>query len=128
MEDAPLLLTLQPPAVWAPSWRIADADGHAIGGLRPYALNLSRVLRFPNSANGPNSVRAGGLLVEDRFRRIFALLDHSGEGTERLFRTPDGMELGTLTTLPDGQLLTFGFAVEANPFAKMLLLAAAIAD
>ena len=101
-EDEALLCMVRRLAGFRPAWEVCDADGRYVGGIR-----------------GPKIV--------DPFGRAVCLAA-AGTGSKPLsYLTPDGLELATLSPQDDRQLLTFGPALDGNPFARMLLLAAALA-
>jgi len=84
-----------------PRREVCDADGHHVGILA-----------------GPQ--------VRDRFGRNLAVLQRERNGRAAVFRSPDGRSLGRVTADADGVRVAFGPAVAGDPFAKMLLLAAAL--
>jgi hypothetical protein len=98
-EDESLLCTVQ--RGWWPGspWHVREAEGHLVG-----------------TVSGPS--------VVDRLGRTVALLRDSGGGGS--FLDPAGVELGRLERRPDGLRLTFAVWLEGDPFARMLLLAAAL--
>jgi hypothetical protein len=98
-EDEPLLFTIR--RCWGLRVRheVRDADGHRVGSLV-------------------------GRAVHDRHGRTVAVRQPEPGGA--VFRGPDQRELARLTSGIDGLRLSFGDEVFLNPFAKMLLLAAAL--
>jgi hypothetical protein len=99
-DDEPLLFTAR--RVWSPrpSWEVNDAEQHCVGGLRP-----------------PWVVDAEG--------RTIARIERAAGATGTIFRGPGGEELASLQGNEE-RLLRFGCGVAAEPFVKMLLLAAAL--
>jgi hypothetical protein len=100
-EDDPLLFTVRRGWGLGPGKPVRDADGHAVG-----AVGAGHVWD-----------PAGGTL---------AVLEPGGPG-ERVFRGRGGRELARLAGGPDGLRVAFHPDV-ADPFLRMLLLAAALDD
>jgi hypothetical protein len=100
-DDEPLVFTVQ--RVWAiaPCWEVSDADGHPVGWFRER-------------------------LIQDRSQRTWARIERREDGTETHFRGPDGTEWGTLMHKNTVVELGFSLALDGEPFAKMLLLGAAL--
>jgi hypothetical protein len=102
-DDESLLCTLRrgwPP--W-PVWEVMDADGRFIGSLRR------------------------GVVFDPTGGR-FAVLQTQANGTPAKFLDHQGQEVGTLAGTAHGLQLTFAESLQENPFAKMILLAAALVD
>lgn len=100
-EDDSLLLTMQRAWGVRPGWEVLDADGRHVGFVHnSYTL--------------------------DPYGRPLALLVSGDERSQRSFVTADGRDLATLGTNGDSVLLSFASTYPENPFARMLLLAAAL--
>jgi hypothetical protein len=99
-EDESLLCTVG--RGWWPAgrWLVREADGHLVGSVR-----------------GPH--------VEDRRGRDVAVLRPGPDGGGPFLDTA-GVELGRLEEGTDGLRLKFAVWLEGDPFARMLLLAAAV--
>ena len=102
-EDEPLLFSVYRCWSLLPRREVCDADGHHVGILA-----------------GPQ--------VRDRFGRSLAVLRRERNGRAATFLSPDGRSLGRVTADADGVRVAFGPEVAADPFAKMLLLAAALSN
>lgn len=100
-DDAPLLFTVHRRWGLGSYWEVRDADSHLVGLV-----------------NGP--------LLQDRLGRHLALCERQQTDGSVRVRDLDGRDLMTLTPRPAEVRLTFAPAAEANPFLKMLLLAAAL--
>jgi hypothetical protein len=102
-EDQSLLCTVR--RGWGPatSWHVSDADGRPVGTIR-------------------------GAVVLNALGRRLGVFESLGAGTTRRFRAPDGREMGTLQQRGDGTLVSFGADLEGDPFSRMILLAAALAE
>ena len=98
-EDEPLLFTIHRLWGWRSTLEARDADGLRVGTIR---------LGF----------------VWDRHGNGLARLVSGTDGTQ--FRGAGGEELGTLRQETDSLLLSFAPVLDSDPFAKMLLLAAAL--
>jgi hypothetical protein len=107
-EDASLLCTVHRRWGLSPAWGVCDADGHEVGTLW--------------CAGGPT----GRCLLADRWGQGFARIDPPPDGQPGQFLAPAGEAVATLRRAPDGALLTFDPALDPNPFAKMIVLAAAL--
>ncbi len=102
-EDEPLLFTVRR---WWPllPWReLRDAEGRPVGYLR-------------------------GASISDRIGRCVACREKTSEIGASCFRQPAGRALGEVASTAEGMVLTFAPAVEPDPFAKMLLLAAVLLE
>jgi hypothetical protein len=101
-EDASLLMTLQHPWLGFGSWHIVDAENRRLGSvLLPHVLDADgfRLARVENAA-----------------------------ANMRLFRRASGEACATFETQASGELLLrFTAEASANPFARMLVLGAALA-
>jgi hypothetical protein len=100
-EDEPLLFSVYRCWSLLPRREVCDADGHHVGILA-----------------GPQ--------VRDRFGRRLAVLHREANRRTASFLSPDGRSLGRVTAGADGVRVAFGPEVAGDPFAKMLLLAAAL--
>jgi hypothetical protein len=100
-EDASLLLTLHGPGWLLGGWEVLDADDHRVGRLRGSAVLdcLGRPLARVSSEPGGNTLR---------------------------FLTSSGCASSILAPSSAGAQLTFAQDLMGDPFAKMLLLAAAL--
>jgi hypothetical protein len=107
-EDAALLCTAH--QLWGlnPSWRVRDAEGNPVGTI--WALDS----------------QFSGCLLADQWGHCFARIQPSPNGTLGEFIAPAGHAVGTLQRGPEGNLLTFAPMLDANPFAKMIVLAAGL--
>ncbi len=99
-EDESLLCTVAAPRLLVRAWTVQDADGQLVGTLR-------------------------GNLVLDRFGRAVALVDRTADVGHR-FVGVQNHELAVLGPAEEGSRLAFAAPVTGDPFAKMLLLAAAL--
>jgi hypothetical protein len=100
-EDASLLLRLAGPRWFAGGWEVFDAEEHRVGSLR-------------------------GSSVRDRLGRPLARVVASPGRDALRFVTPSGYEPSALVRSAAGGRLTFAPDLVGDPFAKMLLLAAAL--
>jgi hypothetical protein len=102
-EDQSLLCTVR--RGWCPAsrWHVSDADGRAVGTIR-------------------------GAVLLNAFGRRLGVVEPLDAGTTQRLRAPDGRVVGTLRHRSDGTLLSFGADLEGDPFARMMLLAAALAE
>jgi hypothetical protein len=101
--DESLLCTLRPRWGLPPGREVRDAEGRRVG-----------------------VVCCG--VVYDRLGWRFARRRRFDHSPAARFLASDGSELATLTASDEGALLTFAPCMEANPFAKMVLLAAVLTD
>jgi hypothetical protein len=102
LEDESLLFTLLRPWFHLRAWEVFDAEEHLVGGMkRDFVL--------------------------DCFGRMIARAAPLADGAGQRFLGPHEDELGTLVSSETGSRLEFAVAVAGNPFAKMLLLAGALA-
>jgi hypothetical protein len=98
-EDQPLLFTAQP-CWWRWSQReVLDAEGERVG-----------------------FVRKGS--IKDRYNLLYAC--SRPDGDEIVYQCVNGEVLAAMRFTPAGVELSFANVVESDPFAKMLLLAAAL--
>jgi hypothetical protein len=98
-EDEPLLFTVRRCWSLRPRHEVRDAEGRRVGFLQ-----------------GPR--------VRNRFGRELAVL--RPEGGAAAFCAPDGRSLARLTEGALGVQVAFSADTDADPFLKMLLLAAAL--
>jgi hypothetical protein len=99
-EDESLLCTLACPWLVVRGWEVSDADEHLVGTVR-------------------------GCLILDRIHHLLASVDRT-EGSGHRFLSPDGYELGWLNPGAGDDQLDFAEHLAGDPFAKMMLLAAAL--
>ena len=100
-EDASLLCTIRNSFFWPSHWLVYDADEHCVGAVR-------------------------GRRLEDRNGRLLALRRPNTEPKGEVFRSPEGRCLATLRSEADGVVIAFAEAAAGDPFARMLMLAAAL--
>jgi hypothetical protein len=100
-EDESLLFTLSYPWLVLRGWKVADADEHPVGSLR-------------------------GHYLLDRYDRLLATVERA-EAKGYLFRSVEGHELGWLIHRGADNALAFAEPLAGDPFARMMLLAAALA-
>jgi hypothetical protein len=99
--DEPLLFTLRRLWSWRVVWQAREADGHRVGLITKHE-------------------------VRNRAERRLALLQVMPGGEELYMRGLLGSPLASLQKTAQGDLLKFDEMVENNPFAKMVLLGAAL--
>jgi hypothetical protein len=99
-EDEPLLCTLRHRWGLSSTWELRDADGHAVGRIARTGIQgpLNRYLIPVSRTNGP--------------------------GTD--FFDLQGRRLAALIRQRDGRLLSFAVECKGDPFARMLMLGAAL--
>ncbi len=99
-EDEPLLCTLRHRWSLPSSWELRDADGHTVGKIARRSIQgpMGRNLTVMSSTNAP--------------------------GTE--FLDLQRRRMATLVQQRDGRLLSFAVECERDPFARMLVLGAAL--
>lgn len=100
-DDEPLLFTVRPRWALLPRWEVRDADSHRVGGVR-------------------------GAWVFDRFGLPLAAAEPSAGRGQARFRDREGRVLAALDRSPEGTHLQFDGEAPANPFVRMILLAAAL--
>jgi hypothetical protein len=98
-EEAPLVFTVRRRGILWPRHEVRDAEGERVGSIRE---------RF----------------VRDRNNVIYARARFSG--SETVYENRLGAVLAITRQTPAGLEVTFEKILEGNPFAKMLLLAAAL--
>jgi hypothetical protein len=86
---------------WPGAWHLMDADERHVGTLR-------------------------GQTMLDGFGHLLAVIETPDAKGRGRFLAIQGRELGEFAVQADGTRVTFAPAVEGNPFARMLLLAAAL--
>jgi hypothetical protein len=101
-EDASLLCTLRGPSFGRRAWEVCDSEGRRVATVLPAVLL---------DAEGRPQARRQG----------------RADGGAA-YRNAAGLELATLAPAGRGLVLTFAAAVEGNPFARMALLGAALAE
>jgi hypothetical protein len=101
IPDHPLLCSVQQFRGVRSLVEVHDAEGHLVG-------------------------RCGEQRIEDAYGWAWACLERMGK--TRRFIDAAGHELAIVTPAPSGELLAFQPAVGDNPFARMLLLAAVLAE
>jgi hypothetical protein len=94
--DAPLLFTVRRAWSLSPRFDVLDAEGRAVGSV-------------------------AGAVVADRTGRCLAVF-----GPDGTFRTRSGLVMGRVARTADGIEVGFGDSTAPDPFARMLLLAAAL--
>jgi len=97
-EDESLVFTVSRMWGLGTGWQVCDADGQRTGTLRAE-------------------------LIRDRLGCNLAVIELSQEAGEGRWLNPGSEELARFAPSSDGQLISFGTHVEANPIFKMLLLA-----
>ena len=97
-EDEPLLFTVRRCFLWTQR-EVRDAEGERVGYV---------------------SART----IRDRNRLLYAEIRRDADGVA--YQCVNGSVLGTARRTPEGLELSFAKVIEADPFAKMLVLAAAL--
>lgn len=100
-EDASLLCTIRRGLLWPYRRLVYDAEGVLVGAVR-----------------GPHLEAPPG--------RVFAVSKPDPDRRGEAFLDADGQALATLRPGKEGVSVTFTEAIAADPFAKMLVLAAAL--
>jgi hypothetical protein len=100
-EDESLLCTAVGGWWWRGRWRVHDADGHVVGQVR--------------------HERGGRIALRDSVGSAVAASESGGA-----FRTPGGLQLARLERAGEGERLTFTPGPSCDPFARMLVLVAAL--
>jgi hypothetical protein len=98
-EDEPLLFTVRRCWSFATRYLVCDADDTPVGVVY-------------------------GAQLLDRLGRLFTVLQREGE--RLVFRTSSGCLVAEVESVEETRRLSFQAVVEHQPFAKMLLLAAAL--
>jgi hypothetical protein len=98
-EEAPLIFTVRPCGLLGRQQEVRDAEDQRIGYL-------------------------DGTAIRDRNYILYAQARLNGNGIH--YENPGGDTLAIMQRTPEGTVLTFTKLIEADPFAKMLLLAAAL--
>jgi hypothetical protein len=101
-EDTSLLFTLYCPWFFTRTWEVYDSEEHLVGTLR-------------------------NNLVLDRIGRILATVERSADGATLRFLTQLSYEPTAVIRADAGFRLTFAPDLTADPFARMMLLAAGLA-
>jgi hypothetical protein len=99
-DDEPLVFTIHPIWSWTPGWEVRDADEHCVGVVN-------------------------GSSLQDFAGRRVALRVRDTSGPPR-FVNGKGEEIATLAVQESEVILRFAENFGGNPFAKMLLLTAAL--
>jgi hypothetical protein len=97
--DEPLVCTVRRRWSWSACWDLRDSDGHVVGRIAPG-------------------------IVEAALGRFWIAVSRSHSVTE--FRDRDGHILATISRQSDDRLLTFVGQPKDDPFARMLMLGAAL--
>jgi hypothetical protein len=100
-EDASLLCTIRRGRLWPYRRLVYDADGFLIGAVR-------------------------GRQLEDPPGRVFAVRKPNPEGDGEVFLDADGRTLAALHRAKEGVMVAYSETIAVDPFAKMLVLAAAL--
>jgi hypothetical protein len=98
-EEAPLVFTVRRAGLWGLQHEVRDAEGQRIG-------------TFDRNA------------IYDRNHLLYARARSNGEGVS--YENLAGEALASMRPTPEGMELTFTKLIETDPFAKMLVLAAAL--
>jgi hypothetical protein len=98
-DDEPLVCTLRRGWSLSHTWDLHDADDHMVGRI------------------------AGGL-IQGPLNRFWIMVNQANAAAE--FRDPDGRTLATVTRQTDARLVTFAGELKGDPFARMLMLGAAL--
>jgi hypothetical protein len=102
-EDEPLVFTVRSGWLWAGGRVVLDADGRHIGSL-----------------NGPWLCDRGG--------RGLGVVVKNGAVADRIIRGVDGRIWAAVHDGPSGTRVDFAADLEGEPFVRMLVLAAALAE
>src|SRR5262249_39560889 len=100
-EDAALLCVVRPVGWRRRAWRVLDAEERLAGIVRREVLLA-------------------------RYGNCLALVRREAAGRSVAFVSPEGLPLGALAPSAGGAVLTFAASVTNDPFARMVLLAAAL--
>ena len=100
-QDESLLCTIRNSWIRPRSLFVYDADDHCVGAVR-------------------------GRRLEDRTGRNLARRRTNAEFKGDAFTDPEGRPLATLRSEADGVVIAFTEGITGNPFARMLVLAAAL--
>lgn len=100
-EDGSLLCTIRRGLLWPYRRLVYDADGFLVGAVR-------------------------GRRLEDPPGRVFAVRRPNPDGAGEVFLDADGRTLAALRQEKEGVSVAFAEAITGDPFAKMLVLAAAL--
>jgi hypothetical protein len=125
VEDESLLFTMRQRKGLLSSgnrsrWDICDAEDHPLGTVE-------------SRRSWERSGRAWTTLARDRLGQIVVEIEHGPAAFDLPLRVlqpgapPDLTELGALSADPQGLLVEFAPALEGQPFARMLVLAAVLA-
>jgi hypothetical protein len=100
-EEAPLVFTVRRDCLWWAQRAVCDAEGQCVGYV-------------------------SGRSVRDRNHLLYAVPRPDSDGV--VYERPGGEPLAATAHTADGLELAFTDRVERDPFAKMLLLAAALLE
>src|SRR5262249_11438678 len=98
-EEAPLVFTVRRDCLWWAQHAVCDAGGQCVGSPRGRSVRARNHVRYAVPR---------------------------AEGGGAVYQRPGGEPLASAVRTPEGLELTFAARVERDPFAKMLLLAAAL--
>ncbi len=123
-EDEALLFTSRWSWFLTSFWNVLDAEGRRIGKVAPAARQGLRLKRVDPGSEIPFQGGTSGRVLELQGVWTFA---PDARGTSRaMATTASGAELGQFEYAGQRTRLTFSKIVEADPFGKMLLVAAAL--
>jgi hypothetical protein len=103
LPDSSLVFALRRGWGWPAGWHLADAEERLVGTLR------------------------GRALMDGLGHHLAVVEAPDAQGRGR-FLTMQGRELGELTVEREGTRVSFAPALEGNPFARMMLLGAVLAQ
>jgi hypothetical protein len=106
-------------------WEIRDADGYMVGTLEPSGRSPYAHIEQAAGAGGT----AAGMAYDLYGRCVIFSRQNDGTGRvvgKEIVAATTWTEIGTLSCSAEGGGVHFSAALEGQPFAKMLILAAAI--
>jgi hypothetical protein len=124
-DDRSLVFTLRRSWRFSAEWCVRDSEGKRVGSVLEKAGRLTPFRMCLTDVPRRAVERLYETRIEDSWGRCVAHLRTEDGGTA-LFVTPNGAELGSLSRQVEETQLTFAEAVAADPFTRMLLLAAAL--